>query len=209
MAAWQSGTSAHFLFICAIGQDSALFWDKVLFFGCIIAPIGLFQLAFLISQRPIPVWFMWTIYVLHFFFALSLIGDWFISGVRKLQYGYWGVAGPLFWFYMASYCVLTTTPVICLWITQRNLQGLSRTRVRALLLAIVLIWVAGTNDLLPILGIDYYPLVHWHFYSFGSVVAVVYVVIVGYSTLASINCSMSVSPWGARPRIFCASDFCS
>jgi len=180
VAIWNLGA---FFVYQAIGQDSALFWDKVLFFGCIIAPIGLFKLAFLISQRPIPVLFMGTIYVLHFFFALSLIGDWFISGVRKLQYGYWGVAGPLFWCYLASYCVLTITPVICLWITQLKLQGLSRTRVRALLLAIVLIWIAGTNDLLPILGINYYPLVHWHFYSFGSVVAVVYVVIIGYSTL--------------------------
>ena len=53
--------------------------------------------------------------------------------------------------------------------TQRHAQGLSRVRLRALLVAIVLIWIAGTNELMPILGLKTYPIVGWHFYPLGNV----------------------------------------
>ena len=68
---------------------------------------------------------------------------------------------------------------------QKTAPPTQRTRLRALLLAIVGLWVFGTNDLMPILGHDTYPLTHIKFYPLGSLAAVFYVVIIGYSVLAT------------------------
>lgn len=180
IALWNIG--AYFLYQ-PIGPDFALFWAKILQLGIIIAPIGLFQLSYLVSKKTPPIRFLRCIYVLHTLFALSLPGDWFVTDVQRLPYGYWCVPGPLFWVYMASYSVLTVTPVIRLYISQKTAVSLHRTQLRSLLLAIFIIWIAGSNDLLPILGFNKYPLLNLPCYPLGSIAALIHVTIVGYSVL--------------------------
>jgi signal transduction histidine kinase len=77
----------------------------------------------------------------------------------------------------------TVALVRLLYRKQKEVPPMQRTRLRALLLAIVGLWVFGTNDLMPILGHDTYPLTHIKFYPLGSLAAVFYVVIIGYSVL--------------------------
>ena len=55
--------------------------------------------------------------------------------------------------------------------------------LRALLLANVSLWVFGSNDMMPIWGLTTYPFTHIRFYPMGSLAAIFYVVIVGYSVL--------------------------
>ena len=52
-----------------------------------------------------------------------------------------------------------------------------------LIVAQVSITLFGDNDILPILGIDYYPFTHVQIYPFGSIAAVFYGIIIGYSVL--------------------------
>jgi signal transduction histidine kinase len=175
--------SAFFLYQ-PIDKSVALLWAKLLQFGIIIAPVGLYETARLISGRGRRGMLVFCLYGLHGLFILSLATGWFISDVRWITFGYWSMPGPLFWAYVVSYLILTSGAQLHLFRAQRSGNRSERIRIRALLAAIVCIWIAGTNDLLPILGIDSYrPFLDVNFYPLGSVAACIYMTIVAYSVL--------------------------
>ncbi len=174
-----------------ITEDQAFFWARVLQLGVIIMPISLFHLCLVISQsrttRILPI-----LYAVHIGFAVSLFCGWFITGVRWIDVGYWSIPGPAFSVFSCFYPVLTTALVLLLYRKQKVVPPTQRMRLRALLLAIVGLWIFGTNDLLPMLrtvngnflmGQTYYPFTHIKFYPLGGLAALFYVVIVGYSVL--------------------------
>ena len=179
-----------------ISPESALIFAKLLQFGIIIAPIGLFTTSLLIAQKPLPKPVLWFFITLHTGFVVSLFTDKFISGVQTVgTHGYWSVSGDLFKAYTLSYVTLTITSITILYRGQRAAHALQKTRVRAMLLAIVCIWVAGTNDMLPIHFHDpdkshviphiepVYPGTRIPFFPLGSVAACLYMTIVAYSVL--------------------------
>ncbi|HUD47930.1 MAG TPA: ATP-binding protein [Candidatus Baltobacteraceae bacterium] len=165
-----------------ISHQEAFAWAKVLQLGVIFMPVTLFHLCVIISKarvgRLVPI-----LYLIHAGFAVSLFFNKFIVSVRLLDVGYWSVPGPGFIAFSCSYCAVTTSLVWILYREQKTAPPTQRTRLRSLLLAIVGLWVFGTNDMLPILGHDTYPLTHIKFYPLGSLAAVFYVVIIGYSVL--------------------------
>jgi signal transduction histidine kinase len=60
---------------------------------------------------------------------------------------------------------------------------MQRKRLRALLAAVLGLAVFGANDLMPIMGNLTYPLTNIEFFPLGSLAAVFYVLIIGYSVL--------------------------
>lgn len=181
VALWNLG--AFFLYR-DISQDAAVIWAKVLQFGIILAPLGLYETSRIISGRRERPRMMVAFIALHGLFALSLVTNWFVETVKPVApYGYWTEPGALFWAYLWSYSFLTVSPLFFLYSAARKSTSLQKTRLRALLVALVLIWIAGTNDLLPILGLDYYPLIHRRFFPLGNIAACLYMTIVAYSVL--------------------------
>ncbi|MEW6158256.1 MAG: ATP-binding protein [Verrucomicrobiota bacterium] len=176
---WNLG--AYFLFR-AQNPDTALVWAYVLQCGVILLPITNLHLTLLIAQisigRLLPV--MWG---LHLALLVSLFTGHFISGVRDFGFAYYSIAGPGFWAFLALYGVSTSATMVMLYHKQRNLPPLHRKRIRSLLLAYTILLMCGTNDLLPILGYDFYPFTQIKIYPFGNIAAVFYVIVVGYSVL--------------------------
>jgi signal transduction histidine kinase len=167
----------------ALPPHEAFFWAKILQLGVIFMPITLFHVCAIIAQIDTSKILKWM-YAAHVLFAASLPFNKFIVDVRYIHsVGYWSVPGPLFWAFLVFYAVETTALVSLIWFKQRNAPPLQKTRLRALLLANFTLWVFGTNDLLPILKIDYYPVLHWPFYPMGNLAAVFYMSVVGYSVL--------------------------
>ena len=165
-----------------IAPGEAFVWAKVLQLGVIFMPAIMFHL-FTVMAPLRSRWFMPTLYLIHTGFAISLLRDKFIVGVRLLDVGYWSVPGPGFVVFSYYYAFITSAQVWMLYRKQKLVPPMQRTRLRALLLAIVGLWVFGTNDLLPILGHDTYPLTHIKFYPLGSLAAIFYVLVIGYSVL--------------------------
>ncbi|HZM04665.1 MAG TPA: ATP-binding protein [Candidatus Saccharimonadales bacterium] len=165
-----------------IDTATAFNWAKVLQLGVIFMPITLFHLCLVISKVQARRMLVF-LYVVHVGFAISLFFGGFIVGVRKLEVGYWSIPGPFFFVFSYFYVAITSALVVVLCRKQKGLPPTQRTRLRALLLAIMGLWVFGTNDLMPILGRDVYPFTHIKFYPMGSMAAVFYVVIIGYSVL--------------------------
>ncbi len=191
--------ASRFCMSLDIPPETAVIFAKLLQLGIIIAPIGLFTTSLLIAQKPLPKRILFFFCVLHTGFAASLFTNLFVTGVRPVgDLGYWSVTGDLFKLYTLSYVTLTIGSIVILYRAQRAAHALQKTRVRAMLLAIVCIWTAGTNDMMPLHNLARYPLypgTHIHFFPLGSIAACLYMTIVAYSvlqhTLLDVHVSLS------------------
>ncbi len=166
-------------------EQEAMRWAKVLQLGVIFMPVTLFHLCLIIAQaqRQSVKWGMRLLYLVHSGFAAALFSNHFIAGVRWLEVGWWSKSGTGFNIFSYIYVFETAGLVTLLYRKQKSVPPIQRTRLRALLVAIVGLWIFGTNDLMPILGHETYPFTHIKFYPLGSLAAVFYVVIIGYSVL--------------------------
>jgi len=176
---WNLGT---FFLFSVQDEGAARFWSAFLHYGVIFLPVSLFHLSCLIAQVKLPRWLP----VLYGWFGLLALANAFgvfTSGVRNLGYAYYSTAGPGFWAFVASYVVVTTSTVFILLRKLQTLQRLHRARVKALLWANGILIGFGWNDILPIVGVDTYPLTRVAIFPFGSAAAIFYGIIVGYSVL--------------------------
>jgi len=166
----------------SITQDDAFFWAKVLQLGIMFIPVILFHLCMVLAQVRTG-WLMPGMYLLHVGFAISLCFNKFIINVRRLAVGYWSVPGTGFFLFSGVYTLIVAYLLFFLYRRQKTAPPMQRKRLRALLAAIVGLSIFGTNDLMPIMGFDQYPWTHIPFYPLGSLAAVFYVLIIGYSVL--------------------------
>jgi len=167
--------------------QTAFRWAKVLQLGVIFMPLTLFHLCAVISGTRIRRWVLPVLYSIHAGFAVSLLFNGFITGVKRVNdAGYWSVAGPFFKLDGIFYLLLTGTALVMLYRKQKSCPPTQRTRLRAMLSVILGMWVFGTNDLFPILSHEShvtYPFTKIPFYPLGSLSALFYVVVIGYSVL--------------------------
>jgi signal transduction histidine kinase len=165
-----------------IGPAEAFFWAKVLQLGIMFIPVIIFHLCMVIGQARTG-WLMPALYLLHVGFAISLCFNKFIIGVRHLAVGYWSIPGPAFFPFSAVYILIGVYLLVFLYRKQKVAPPMQRKRLRALLAAVIGLAVFGSNDLLPILGRDTYPLTQIEFFPLGCFAAIFYVLIIGYSVL--------------------------
>ncbi|HEY3861873.1 MAG TPA: ATP-binding protein [Verrucomicrobiae bacterium] len=165
-----------------IGPREAFVWAKVLQLGVIFIPAIIFHLCVIIAQVRAG-WVAPALYLVVTGFAASLFFNKFITGVHLLPVGYWSVPGPGFYAFSFVYAAVGVFLLVFLYGKQRGAPAMQRKRLRAMLAACVGLAVFGTNDLMPIMGHDTYPLTHVKFFPLGSFAAIFYVLIIGYSVL--------------------------
>lgn len=180
IAIWNVGTFALFQIPEDDGQ-SAERWAHLLLYGVIFIPVTLFHLSLLIAGIR-PNRSIWLLYGLHATLALLNATGGFIQGVRFVGYAWYSIAGPGFWVY-AAMLSLTVVSVVILTRRRRQLPPMQRNRLNGLIVAQSLIVIFGTNDILPILGIDFYPGTTVPVYPYGSVAAIFYGIIVCYTVM--------------------------
>jgi signal transduction histidine kinase len=142
----------------------------------------MFHLCLVISRTRVG-WILPALYVAHIALASTLFFNWYIVGVRKLDVGYWSIPGPGFHVFTCFYIVLTTAIMLILYRKRKALPPSELTRLRALRLTVVSLWILGSNDMMPIWGLDTYPFTHIKFYPLGSLAAMYYAVVIGYCVL--------------------------
>ena len=176
---WNLGT---FFLFSVEEESSARFWSAFLHYGVIFLPISLFHLCILIAQVKLPRWLP-VLYIWFGLLALANALGLFTSGVRKLGYAYYSIAGPGFWLFLVTYVTVAGATTVMLFRKLHTLQRLHRARIKALLWANGILIGFGWNDILPIVGIDKYPFTNTAIFPFGSAAAIFYGIIVGYSVL--------------------------
>jgi signal transduction histidine kinase len=165
-----------------ITPEHAFFWAKILQLGVLFIPLSMFHLCLVISKTRVR-WVLPVLYALHLGLAVSIFCNVYITGVEKLDVGYWSIPGVGFRIFNLFYMGLTVAIMVILFRKQKMLPTTQTRRLQALRLAVVSLWVLGSNDMMPIWGLKYYPLTHVKFYPVGSLAAIFYGVIVAYSVL--------------------------
>jgi signal transduction histidine kinase len=159
-----------------------LFWARFLQFGVIFIPLSLCHVSFLVAQIRLPRWLLRGAYAFHIGLFFSNFTGFFLAGVRRVDYAWYSVAGTGFWILTCIFSLVWVSVGVLIW-HRRSLPPLARRRMTPLIVAQVAIAFFGCNDVLPILGIDHYPYTNWQIYPFGSMAAIFYGLIVGYSVL--------------------------
>ena len=176
---WNIGTAFMF---SAANPDQALFWARFLHFGVVFLPVSLFHLCLLITQVSRPR-LVRAIYGFAFCMAALNCTGLLVSGVRDVGYAYYSVGGPLYFVFVAAYAGLTWSSMLILFWRGHNAPPFLKSRINSMLWASGILIGFGNNDLLPILGIYHYPFTSIQIFPLGSMAAIVYGLLAGYSTL--------------------------
>jgi hypothetical protein len=179
LAIWNYGT---FWMFRVRSHDDALFWARFVQFGVIFIPFALFHISFLIAQIRIPPLVVKVAYSLHALLFLTNFTSFLVADVKNVGYAWYAVGGDGFWFVVSLFSLMWISIVVLLW-HRRKLPPLGRRRITPLILAQGTIALFGCNDALPILSIYHYPGSQVQVYPFGSMAAIFYGMIVGYSVL--------------------------
>src|SRR5262249_50339991 len=152
-------------------MERARFWARFLQFGVVFLLVLMNHVALLIARvdlRPFRRLIVF-IYTCHILLGLSNFTPFFITGVRNVSYAYYSVAGPGFWIWSCFFPLLPISVVVLLK-KRQQFPPMHRKRLTPLIAAQTAFACCACNDILPILGIDYYPWTHTQIYPFGSVV---------------------------------------
>ncbi|MDP9292471.1 MAG: ATP-binding protein [Verrucomicrobiota bacterium] len=179
IAVWNFGSFELFL---AQTHDAALFWARFLQFGVIFLPALFFHLSLLMADYKVSRAIV-GFYAFLGILACSNLTSFFIKEVRVLGgSGWYAVAGPGFHIYSLAFTA-TVLSILLLIKKRRQLPQLHKARLSPLIFAQILLLTLGTNDILPIIGIERYPFTDTYVYPFGSLAAIFYGIVVGYSVL--------------------------
>ena len=197
IAVWNLGCY-HLLIVPEGDPARALFWARFVFIGCIFGVVAFFHLAMIVAGFSLGRWVYW-LYGFEALLAISDLTSLFISGVQFLgPSGWYAVAGPLFYVFTIPYCLMFGSIFVLL--RRRNtLPPLRKRQLTPLIVGQALLSILGANDLLPIMGIIYYPLTEVQVYPWGSLAAVFYGVITAYSVLQHqlLDIKVSLSRYAA------------
>ena len=189
-AVWNFGTFQMFR---VENMKDALFWARFLQCGVIFVPLTLCHVSFLVAQKPLSKIAVRIAYAIHFLFLICNFTPLFVQSVKVVHYrpndpsgdAWYCVGGIAFWIWTPIFFIVWASILILIH-HRRKLPPLGRRRLTPLILAQTALALFGGNDLLPILGIDWYPYTGQPgipVYPFGSMAVIFYGVIVGYSVL--------------------------
>ncbi|MHA3770179.1 ATP-binding protein [Verrucomicrobiota bacterium sgz303538] len=175
---WNLGTFALFV---SPSDEVAHQWARIMQFGVIFIPVTLFHLSLLLAEVHAKR-VVFALYGVALALAASNCAGKFINGVRFVGYAYYSVAGVGFWIYTLTFAQ-TMVSIIVLLRRRKQMDTHSRRRLDGLILAQVVLVTLGSNDILPIIGIDHYPFTNAVIFPYGSIAAIFYGAVVAYSTL--------------------------
>jgi signal transduction histidine kinase len=179
LSVWTLGAFALF----QVGDaNSALAVARLLHIGVIFLPVLYTHLAVLVTGIPMRRVLPWA-YGISVLLAFANLTDYFISGVRRAEVVYYAVSGPLYGVLSAMVAILGSASVWLMFKRRRHLGPLQRRRVSTMIFALALLMVLGMHDLLPVLGIQHYPVTGWTIYPLGTFAAFMFPVVVSYSVL--------------------------
>jgi signal transduction histidine kinase len=179
IAEWNLGQ--YFMFVVR-DHDSALFWTRFLHFGLIIGVVAFFHLMLIIANFSVGTWIRW-LYASASLIALTDLTPLFIEGAKNLQEsGWYAVAGPLYFTFPLLLSLMFAGTFVLLR-RRRELPRLQGRRLTPLIWSQFTLTLLGLNDILPIIGIDEYPLLNVRVFPWGSLAAVFYGIVAAYSVL--------------------------
>ena len=150
-----------FIFLMRYASDltAALFWERFVFIAILSAALFFYRFTIsLTGTRPRKQVF----YLMHalYFICLGLIPtDLIVRGMQTMWYGKAPIMGPLFPLYVASaYAPLVLGLITLVKHGKRSINMDEKIRGQYIIAGVAIMFIGGTTDYLPPLGISMYPL---------------------------------------------------
>ena len=175
-------TFGAFMMFRVEDAESALLWTRILHVGVILLPLTFFHLAMLISESRLTR-HAHLLYWLGLPFLLADFTPYFIRDVKYVGYGYFGVAGPIYPVFSLIIPSLTLPALATLVSKHWKANTAQRQRFMFLIVSAIMLFVCGLHDVMPMLGIYYYPTTSVPIYPVGTVAAIIFGALVAYSVL--------------------------
>jgi len=181
LSLWNFGTYYSFISHTPAG---GLFWVRMLQFGVISLPFFLYHLCVLVAKIA-PKKTLLITYAMQLVFITANFTDLFVKDVRYIAElnAYYAIGGSIFWVFTIVYTFLVSITIFLLRKKLISSTPLQAMKLKSLLFANSILFIFGSNDILPILGIYKYPFTDIAIYPIGSAAAIFYGVIVSYSVL--------------------------
>lgn len=171
---------------CIVGNTgTGLFWIEVLHLGVVFMPVSIFHLYMLIGGLNKP-WLLRFMYGITGIFAVSIFTRFYIKDLRPrdfVDYGYVAEGGPMFYAFMVVYFSTGVITILMLYRQQRAMPPLHQARLRVLMAAYVILVVCGLHDLVPVLGVQVYPMTELKVHPIGNLAAIVFGLVMAYAVL--------------------------
>lgn len=168
---------------CLAGDlKSGKVWLILLHLSIVVLPASIFHLYFLIARVHKPR-LLAVIYGVTVLFAISVFTPWYWKGMLPSEFGYVVQGGPVFHLFMGVYFATGVITITVLYNRQKALSSIHRSRLRALMLAYVTLALAGLHDLLLVIGVTEYPIIHLPMMPIGNLVAIFFGIVVAYGVL--------------------------
>jgi putative nucleotidyltransferase with HDIG domain len=148
-----------FLMRSASSLSTALVWERLVFAAILTGAFFFYRFTIsLTSSRPNKT----TYYLIHalLFVSLCIIPtDFLVKDMQLMWYGKAPVVGSLFAIYVASVYVPLVSGLVVLVKNSRHSTNMDeKTRGQYIIAGMVVMFIGGTTDYLPALGISMYPL---------------------------------------------------
>ncbi len=137
----------------------ALFWEKFVFVAILSAALFFYRFAISLTGAKPRKQTLYLLYTLYFIFISLIPTGLVVSGMQIMWYGKAPIVGPLFF----PYVLYIYTPLVLGLIVlikhhkQSRILG-ERTRDSYIITGIIVMFMGGTTDYLPSLGVSMYPL---------------------------------------------------
>lgn len=175
-------TFGAFMMFQVTSHAEALLWTRLLHVGVIFLPITLFDLSMRISRSPL-LRYTTPLYWLGAVFLIADATAFLIRDVQYVGYGYFGIAGSLYWVFSLTIPSLSIPSLFILLRQRQGATSAQRHRLSLLIAAILMLFLFGLHDVGPMFGVYYYPGTQFPVYPLGTAAALVYGALVAYSVL--------------------------
>ncbi|MBI4285974.1 MAG: GAF domain-containing protein [Chloroflexi bacterium] len=142
----------------SFAPEQALLWEKVSFGLLLLVAASFYHFIFVSTRRKGALWQLVLPYASVPLLAVLLSGDWLISGITLMWYGYGFVAGPLLPVYLVTYYAIVLTIVFLLLAAYRKAESVSDKRRYVFMTAGAMMGLLGVaSDYLAANGLRIYP----------------------------------------------------
>jgi signal transduction histidine kinase len=155
---------------------------RLIHFALVFVPVSGYHLYVLTAQESRR-WTLRILYGVHILFAGAVFTQWYIEGLQPTALGYYAKGGPLSHIFLALLSIVSLTTIVLLYLKQRTLPLVGRTRLRALLLGFIILFLAGLNDFAPLFVQDFYPGTRIPFRPIANLASLFFAIIVSYAVL--------------------------
>jgi len=138
---------------------TALLWERLVFVAISSAAILFYTFTVSLTGARPRRWLHYLPYGLYFTCLALLPTKLMVSGMQVMWYGKAPMIGPLFPIYVISvYLPLTLGLVMLIKHRRRSRNVDEKIRLQYIIAGIIAMFIGGTTDYLPVLGISMYPL---------------------------------------------------